>query len=358
VDNDMLWRFSHYAALASILFVAACETAPPPPVATPVAPSAPAPQVEARQEEKQVAVVGKVPFDAWLIDFRKEARGKGIREATLNSAFADVKLIPRVVELDRAQPEFKLTFKQYMEKVAPQGRIDKGRARLKEYDSLLAPIAKEYGVPARFITALWAVETDFGRVTGSFPVVSSLTTLAYDGRRSSFFRGELINALKIIDQGHITAEKMKGSWAGAMGQNQFMPSSFLSFAVDRDGDGRRDIWTSTPDVFASIANYLSKSGWNPNQNWGREVRLPAGFDGGLASMDIRKPLTEWKNLGVRAADGSPLPDQSITASLVATEGVGGSAFLVYENYRVIMKWNRSHNFALAVGYLADRFVAK
>jgi membrane-bound lytic murein transglycosylase B len=317
---------------------------------------APSPQVE--PETKQTSVIGKVPFDVWLVDFRKEALGKGIGEATLNSAFADVKLIPRVVELDRAQPEFKLNFKKYMERVAPQSRIDKGRIKLKEHAALLDPIAKEYHVPARIIVALWAVETDFGRVTGGFPVISSLVTLAYDGRRSSFFRGELINALQIIDQGHITAERMKGSWAGAMGQNQFMPSSFLRFAVDRDGDGKRDIWGSTPDVLASIANYISKSGWNPDLNWGREVRLPSGFDSALVSMDIRKPLSDWQNLGVRAAGGGNLPSKDVLASLVAPEGVGGPAFLVYENYRVIMKWNRSHSFALAVGHLADRFVSK
>lgn len=293
-------------------------------------------------------------FEVWLQDLRSEALAKGIGEATLDKALANLQPIPRVLELDKKQPEFKLSFAKYMRQVVPKARIQAARKKSSDRAPLLAKISKKYGVPPRFIVALWGVETDFGRVTGSFPVIAALATLAYDGRRSSYFRTELLNALTILDQGHITPEKMIGSWAGAMGQSQFMPSSFLRFAEDYDGDGHRDIWGTEADVFASVANYLSKSGWKGDQTWGRAVRLPKKFDPALADPKIKKTLDEWNKLGVRQSNGKPLPTQKpISSFLVLPEGRGGAAFLAYTNFETILKWNRSNLFALAVGHLAD-----
>ena len=293
-------------------------------------------------------------FAEWLDGLKREALGRGIAAATLDAAFAGIKPIPRVIELDRKQPEFSLTFRQYMDRVVPASRVKKGRKKLAENRSQLEKIGKQYGVQPRFLVAFWGIETDFGRVTGGFPVVPALATLAHDGRRSSYFRKELLNSLKILDEGHITPKKMVGSWAGAMGQCQFMPSSFLNFAVDQNGDGRKDIWTTKADVFGSAANYLSGSGWKVDQTWGRAVQLPAGFDAKLASLKVRKRLSEWQRLGVRRTDGKDLPTRDLSASIVFTEGPGSQAYVVYDNYRAILKWNRSTFFAVAVGSLADR----
>ncbi|MBL6945978.1 MAG: lytic murein transglycosylase [Rhodospirillales bacterium] len=295
-----------------------------------------------------------MPFAQWLEGLKQEALGRGIAAATLDAAFAGIKPIPRVIELDRRQPEFTLTFRQYMDRVVPASRVKKGRKKLAENRARLEKIGKQYGVQPRFLVAFWGIETDFGRVTGGFPVVPALATLAHDGRRSAYFRKELLNSLKILDEGHITPKKMVGSWAGAMGQCQFMPSSFLNFAVDQNGDGRKDIWTTKADVFGSAANYLSGSGWKYDQTWGRAVRLPANFNAKLANLKTRKRLSEWQRLGVRRIDGSDLPKRDLSASIVFTEGPGSEAYVVYDNYRAILKWNRSTFFAVAVGSLADR----
>jgi membrane-bound lytic murein transglycosylase B len=309
-----------------------------------------------------LAALGGVPrtadanpqsFDAWLNDLRQEAQAKGISARTLDSALTGVQPIDRVLELDRKQPEFTLTFRDYLARVVNDARVEKGKRLLDENRALLDKVGKQFGVQPRFIVALWGIESDFGRLTGGFPVIAALATLAYDGRRSAFFRTELLNALRIIDQGHIAAGNMTGSWAGAMGQSQFMPSSFLNFAVDYDGDGRRDIWTTLPDVFGSIANYLSKSGWNEEQTWGRPVSLPPGFPNDQATLQVKKSLAEWNAQGVRKIDGSPLPARDLQASVIKP-GDGEDAFLAYDNFRVIMKWNRSQFFATAVGTLADR----
>ncbi len=294
------------------------------------------------------------PFAEWLEGLRADARLAGIRDATFDRALAGVEPIPRVIELDRRQPEFTLTFREYMDRVVPPARVEKGRQRLGENRRLLDEISAKYGVQARFLVAFWGVETDFGRQTGGFPVVAALATLAYDGRRSAYFRKELIFALEIIERGHVTPERMVGSWAGAMGQTQFMPSSFRSFAIDHDGDGRIDLWNSRPDVLASAANYLKRSGWKSDETWGRPVRLPEGFDPRLTGIGVVKTLAEWSALGIARADGTPLPVRPLKASVVRAEGDKGPAFLVYDNYRAILKWNRSTFFAIAVGSLADR----
>ena len=300
------------------------------------------------------ALAGTPSFSQWVDALRQEAAARGIHRATLDAALNGLKPIARIIELDRKQPEFTLTFRQYMDRVVPRARVEKGRQRLRENRALLEEIGRKYGVQPRFLVAFWGIETDFGQVTGGFRVIPALATLAYDGRRSAYFRRELLDALEILDQGHIALPDMVGSWAGAMGQSQFMPSSFVTFAVDYDGDGRKDIWNTKADVFASAANYLSRVGWKGDQTWGRPVRLPKGFDTGLASLKIRKRLSEWQRLGVRRADGGDLPKRDLMASLVLAEGSGGPAYVVYDNYHAILKWNRSTFFALAVGSLAEQ----
>jgi membrane-bound lytic murein transglycosylase B len=297
-------------------------------------------------------------FASFLQGVRGEAMEKGVRAETLDEALADVKHIDRVIELDRKQPEFTFTFEQYRDRVVNPEKVAKGRRMLAENRKLLNAIAKRYGVQPRFIVALWGIETDYGRMTGGFSVISSLATLAYDGRRSNYFRGELINALKIIDQGNITTPQMTGSWAGAMGQCQFMPTTFLRFAVDWDGDGRRNIWTDRGDALASAANYLSSEGFDGNQTWGRAVKLPKGFNKTLVGLDTRRSLKEWASLGVKGADGKPLPKRDLRGSIVLAQPDEGPAFLVYDNFRTIMKWNRSTFFALAAGHLADKIGGK
>ena len=293
-------------------------------------------------------------FESWLVALRAEALKKGVGSETLEAAFRGVKPLARVIELDRHQPEFTLTFEQYITRVVSRSRIEAGRARLAKHRALLDKVAEAHRVQPRFIVALWGIESDFGRVTGGFRVIPALATLAHDGRRGAYFRRELLAALKILDEGHIGVREMVGSWAGAMGQSQFMPSSFRAYARDFDGDGRRDIWTTLPDVFASAANYLSRSGWRADQTWGRRVRLPKGFQRSLADLGVRRTIPKWAALGVRKANGEELPTRPLRASIIIpSKGGGGPAFIVYDNYRTLLKWNRSHFFALAVGRLSD-----
>lgn len=297
-------------------------------------------------------------FSIWLEGVRQEARTKGISDATLHETLDGLQPIPRVLELDRRQPEFSQTFWHYLDARVTRGRIERGRMLMEKHAELLAGVAKKYKVQPRFLVAFWGLETNFGGYLGSFPVIGSLATLAHDPRRSDFFRAELLAALSIIDQKDIAAAEMYGSWAGAMGQPQFMPSTFVRFAVDADSDGRRDIWHSLPDVFASAANFLSRSGWKGNRTWGREVRLPPGFDLDLAGLAVEKSLGAWQVLGVRKSNGTDLPAVSLNASLVLPAGHAGPAFLVYRNYRTILQWNRSDLYAIAVGHLADRLAGK
>lgn len=300
------------------------------------------------------------PFEQWLEGVKEEAREGGISEFTLHYALRDIHPIPRIIELDRRQPEFTLTLGQYLNRTIPASRVKRARRKFAENRELLAELQEKYQVPGRFIVALWGIESDFGNHTGGFSVINALATLAHDGRRSAYFRKELMNALKIIDQGHVTPGDMVGSWAGAMGQAQFMPSTFLNHATDHDGDGRIDIWNSSPDALASGANYLRKAGWNPDLTWGREVTLAQGFDPELAGKDKPRYLSAWSWYGVKRADGGPLPKRAIKGAIIFPEkkkGEGakpGRAFLVYDNFPVILDWNRSNFFAIAVGRLADQ----
>ncbi len=290
----------------------------------------------------------------WLEALRADALKRGIGTDTLDDALRHIKPIPRVIELDRRQPEGRMTFAEYVKLVVPPSRVQRGRHLLETHKTLLTDVSAKYGVPASVIVALWGVESDYGHRTGGFPVIGALATLAYDGRRGAYFRRELLNALQILSEGHISPAKMTGSWAGAMGQSQFMPSSFLSRAVDHDGDGRRDIWTTHADVFASAANYLKRAGWRKGQLWGRRVTLPPDFDPGLIDLKVTKPLATWQALGVRNARGQALPKVSFVASIVAPDGPGGPAYLVYHNFRVLLNWNRSTYFGTAVGLLSDQ----
>jgi membrane-bound lytic murein transglycosylase B len=293
-------------------------------------------------------------FLEWLEGVRTEARMQGVSEAILERSLSGVEPIPRIIELDRNQPESTITFTQYLDRIVSPARIKAGRTQYDKHRDILEKIGQEFGVQPRFIVALWGIETNFGQFTGGFPVVNALATLAYDGRRSAYFRGELMKALQILEEGHITPEDMKGSWAGAMGQSQFMPSSFLAYAHDYDGDGAKDIWNTQADVFASAANYLKGVGWNDDLTWGREVRVPAGFDPDQASLDVVKSIAVWQDMGVRRADGSDLPGRDLQASIILPGGPGQPAFMIYDNYRATLRWNRSHYFATAVGLLSDR----
>jgi membrane-bound lytic murein transglycosylase B len=293
-------------------------------------------------------------FEDWVKDFKKEAQTLGISKRTLDKSFRYSEYNESVIRLDRKQPEGTFTFEKYIKRVVSDVRVKRGKALLTEHKELLDKIAKEYGVQPRFIVTLWGVETSYGRITGNYSVIEALATLAYEGRRAKFFKKELINALKIVDAGHIEADDMLGSWAGAMGQSQFMPSSFLAYAVDYDGDGRKNIWTSLPDTFASIANYLSQSGWNDEWTWGREVKPNKQYSENIAAFKVKKPLSEWQRMGIRKVNGNDLPGASIEASLIYGNYDYGPAFLVYDNLRVLLKWNRSRYFAIAVGILSDK----
>ncbi|MGD8809696.1 MAG: lytic murein transglycosylase [Gammaproteobacteria bacterium] len=296
-------------------------------------------------------------FQEWLGALRTEALDAGISEATVTAALTDVQLIERVVELDRNQPEVKLDFWTYLDRVASQARIDRGRQLMEEHRELLSDVSSRYGIPAETLVAAWGIESSFGRIQGGFPVIQALVTLAYDDRRAAMFRRELFNALRIIDDGHISVEDMQGSWAGAMGQVQFMPSTFLNYARDGDGDDLIDIWQSTPDALESAAAYMA-SGWRPGYIWGRQVQLPENFDTDLTGTGTRKPLAEWQALGVRRISGEDLPEVDIEGSVVLPDDSPHPAFLVYDNYDMLLRWNRSHRFAISLAHLADRIAGR
>jgi membrane-bound lytic murein transglycosylase B len=303
-----------------------------------------------------LALAGEPPsFQNWLADLREEALSKGISPNTLDKTLNNLEPIPRIIELDSNQPEFSRTLTEYLNLVVSESRVQEGREKWRTNRILLEKIAPRYGVQPRFLLALWGIETRYGRLSGKYPVIASLATLAFQGRRSSFFRKELLEALMVVDKGHMTPEAMNGSWAGAIGQFQFMPSSFRRFGVDFDGDGRIDMAQPCADAFASAANYLAKCGWKGGQTWGREVQLPKSFDGKWIGLETHKSLRQWRVLGVQGMMGRKLPTKpNLTASLIQPERPDGRAFLVYHNYKVLLKWNRSQFFGLSVGLLADR----
>jgi membrane-bound lytic murein transglycosylase B len=307
------------------------------------------------------ALAQEVPqvFAEWLDLLRVDARSAGISEKTLEAALANLEAPkPRVIELDQKQPEKTESLEDYVAARVSQERIAEGRLMMQRYTTWLGRIERQYRVQRRFIVALWGIESSYGRHTGKYPVIPALVTLAYDARRGDYFRMELLEALKILDAGHVSLSRMKGSWAGAMGPFQFMPSSYSHYAVDADGDGRINIWGSVPDALASAANYLAKAGWKSDQTWGRPVKLPKKIDYALTGLKTRLPLSRWQSMGVRRNNGHSLPRRNLQASLIIPDGPSGPAYLVYGNFRALRRWNRSNSFAVAVGTLADSYAEK
>ncbi|MGQ4878802.1 lytic murein transglycosylase [Billgrantia sp. LNSP4103-1] len=354
-----------YLPAALLLFLlSGCQTGP----VQDVVAGEPQPEERASSEEGGAAAApdadgGEVEraapedFQAWLRDFRRLAREEGINEATLDRALKDVRYRPRVLELDRSQPEFVRPIWQYLDGAVSQARVSQGRAKLDEHRDTARRVEQRYEVPGEIIVAIWGIESNYGGNFGDFSTLEALATLAFDGRRQDFARGELLAALRIIEAGDIAPERMIGSWAGAMGHTQFIPSSFVSFAVDGDGDGRRDIWHSIPDVMASTANYLARAGWQPGQPWGMEVRLPQDFDYAQTELSTRRSSSEWAAQGVGRIGGGSLPDFA-QASVIAPAGARGPAFLVGPNYRAILRYNNATSYALAVATLADRIAGR
>lgn len=293
-------------------------------------------------------------FERWKASFRRRALAAGIRGSVFDQAFRGVRFNPRIVELDGKQPEFTRTIWDYLGRVVNNTRVSEGRSKARQLNRTLGEIERRYGVDARVVMAIWGIETNFGGFMGGSNVIESLATLAYDGRRRNFAERELIAALKIIQSGDVTASRMEGSWAGAMGHTQFMPTSYLAYASDFTGDGKRDIWADNPsDGLASAANYLRRHGWTKGQPWGLEVKLPGGFDYSRADMAPGKPVSHWNRLGVRLMNGKEIPNYG-EAGLWTPAGASGPAFVVFSNFFVIKRYNRSDSYALAVGHLGDR----
>ncbi len=341
MQNRRAWL----AAAPLLLAASAAGAQTPTPPRPPHAPRPTPPQAPRRE---------KTPFEHFLDGVGEEARRAGVSATTLAAAFRNLAPNARVLELDGRQPEFTLTWEQYRDRVVPQGRIDQGRRLFQQNRSLLDAISTRFGVAPQLPVAIWGMETNYGGNTGGFNVIEALATLAFEGRRKEFFRRELLAALKILHAGHVPLAHMKGSWAGAMGQPQFMPTSFERFAVDFDGDGHRNIWDSRADALGSIANYLARSGWRSGEPWLREVALPAGFDLEQTGRDKRRPVEEWQRAGVRSLDGAALP--ALEAAVLVPDAPNGpsrQAFLVFSNFNAIRRYNPSNFYTLAVGMLAD-----
>ncbi|WP_199636106.1 lytic murein transglycosylase [Serratia sp. PAMC26656] len=304
-----------------------------------------------------LAETGRDPaqFPAYVEQLKRQALAQGISQATIDNAFVNAHFVDRVIKADRNQPEKKITLDDYLKRVLPPAKIEQGRTLSRQYWPQLTRVTARYGVPGRYIVALWGMESAFGKIQGREDVISALATLAFEGRREAFFTQQLMAALRIVEQSHVSSAQLKGSWAGAMGQCQFMPTSFLSYAADGDGDGRIDIWNNPDDVFASTANYLASEGWQRGIGWGREVTLPAGFGADSLGLKDRqaRSVNEWQKRGVRRPDGSALPHSTLRSWVITPDDMQGRAFLVYDNFRTIMHWNRSYYFAIAVGMMAD-----
>ena len=296
-------------------------------------------------------------FAAFLADLRRQGRAAGIPPAVLDSAFAGLRPNARVIELDRHQPEFTMTWQQYRSRIVSDARVARGRVLYAQNRPLLDRVAARYGVPDGVVMGIWGIESNYGQSTGGFNVIEALTTLAWEGRRAAFFRAELMDALRILASGDITAPRMTGSYAGAMGQTQFMPDSFLKYAVDFSGTGRRDIWNDLGCVFASTANYLAREGWQQSIPWGEIARLPEGFDAALAGREKRRTLAEWQRLGVGRTGAQRLPGTT-QAAVLLPGGAGGEAFLAYHpSFRAVYRYNPSDFYCISVGLLGDLVTA-
>ena len=325
------------AALLLLLPAAAMAENLPPPGSTMAAPADP-----------------EAALAAWESGIRLRARAAGISGATLDAVLATVEWLPEVIAADRSQNEFTRTIWDYLDRAVSEDRIRAGRAALARHGDLLAGIERETGVDAHVLAAIWGLESAYGAVRGDVPVFAALATLAADGRRGAFFSGEFLAALAIVEGGHARPRDLRGSWAGAMGHVQFLPSSWAAFAVDHDGDGRRDIWSDDPeDALASAAAFLRAKGWIAGQPWGLEAALPEGFDWAQASYDNWRPVSWWRARGVTAADGGPLPDHGLAAVLLPG-GADGAAFVVFRNFTVLEEYNSADAYVIALGHLADR----
>lgn len=297
-------------------------------------------------------------FEQCIAEITASAIESGINPNYVNAALEDVQKIEKVLEYDRNQPEFVQTFPDYLNKRVTSWRIAKGKEMLAKHRPLLKQLTQKYGVPAHYLVSFWGLETNFGNYKGKMPIIDSLATLACDPRRSQFFTQELLVAIELMERESFGKSKMLGSWAGAMGHTQFMPSAYINYAVDGDGDGEVDLWDSEEDALTSAANFLKELGWKSGYIWGREVLLPNQFDYALAGKDHVQTLSQWSALAVQKIDNQKLPNSELSASLILPTGASGPAFLVYTNFDVIMRWNNSESYALAVGYLADRIMGK
>lgn len=297
----------------------------------------------------------KPSFEAWLIAFKAEASQNNISQKTIEASFENAKYLPQVIILDRAQPEFISPFLTYVKARVNPKSIATGRQMLQKHQILLSQLEAQYGVPKQVLVAFWGLETAYGKNQGDFGLPSSLMTLAYEGRRAAFFRSQLMDALRIVDAGNSTVAGLRGSWAGAMGHMQFMPTTLLQYGVDGDDDGVVHIKTSLADAFASAANYLESVGWDSGAPIATEVKLPEGFDYALAQLEVRKTSNDWEALGVRQIDNSALPKLENTA-IILPQGWQGPAFMVARNFDTVMDWNHSINYALSISHLADQLV--
>ncbi|MFW6278341.1 MAG: lytic murein transglycosylase [Halorhodospira sp.] len=293
-------------------------------------------------------------FEACVDDLREALVEQGHDPELVTETLDGVEQLERIIELDRQQPEFVQTFWEYLDARLTEERIEQGRAMLDAHEQLLWQLYADFGVSPRYLVALWGMETHYGSHFGEVPIVDAITTLVCEGRRESFFFEELEATVALLEDGRLEHESLRGSWAGAMGHTQFMPSTLREHAVDYDGSGHIDLRGSIPDALASAANYLRRIGWDPEIRWGREVQLTEAFGFEHLGLDEPLPLSEWQRLGVRRADGSDLPESDLEAALLLPMGRHGPAFLVYDNFRKIRRWNASTSYALAVGLLADR----
>jgi membrane-bound lytic murein transglycosylase B len=307
-----------------------------------------------------LGLIGAVPAQADTASFVRglwpEAQQAGVSRHVFDAAFAGYSPIPQVIELTRKQPEFTQTVQQYVDKRITATQIGKGQAMQDEWAQTLAGVEQRFGVQAEIVLAIWGMETNFGGYMGGNNTIHALATLTQNGYRANFFRKELVTALRIVNDGHISPGSMVGSWAGAMGHTQFMPTSFMSYAVDYNGDGRKDIWNSVPDALGSTANYLNEFNWRPGETWGYEVKIPQGFDFAAARQMERAPLGQWQAMGITRVSGRDFPRASDMARLYMPAGAKGPAFLLLPNFDVIKRYNNSDSYALAVGHLADRIL--
>lgn len=302
------------------------------------------------------SLAAKPTFEEYTQSLKEEAKALGYSDALIEQAFANVTYRQRAVKADRNQPERKITLDTYLATRVPEWKVKQAVDVYNENKELLERVEAHFNVQARFIVALWGNESNFGKITGKYPVISALATLAYEGRREALFKKELFSALQILKEGHIQHSQFLGSWAGAMGHSQFLPSSFLHYAYDFDDDGKKDIWNNKADIFASIANYLKNEGWDGSATWGRQVQIPDNADPSLAGLDKakRKTLSQWQTLGFRKHSGDDLPKRNLDANLIMPDDENGRVYLVYNNFQTLMRWNRSLYFGVAVSHLADR----